>query len=312
MRIILVFLLIIFLYSCGNDEVEKHKNILKVNGDSVKTKIVLLGTGTPNPSPERLGPALAIIVNGQAYLVDAGIGIVRQANAAYKKGIKELRVEKLNIVFLTHLHSDHTLGLADLILTPWILNRETKLKIYGPPGSKAMINNIYDAYSDDIRARLSGLQPINNIGYKSEVVEYKSGLIYQDKNVDVYAYKVDHGDMDYAYAFQFITPDKVITVSGDCRPCEGIYEASLGCDILIHEVYSYVGFLTRKPEWQRYHSKSHTSTRELAELAKKVKPKLLILYHILDWGASEEILINEIKMDYDGKIICGKDLLVIE
>ncbi len=312
MRIIIISMLMLLFYSCNENKFQKDKKVVQLKRDSTVTKIVLLGTGTPNATPERHGPAVAIIVNGKAYLVDAGVNITRQADAAYKKGIKELRVDKLDIVFLTHLHSDHTLGLPDLILSPWILGREKKIKIYGPFGTKSMVSNIYDAYTVDIRARLSGLQPISKNGYQSEVNEFSSGLIYQDDNVDVYAYKVEHGDVDYAYAFQFITTDKVITISGDCRPCEGIYEASLGCDILIHEVYSYLGFLTRKPEWQRYHSKSHTSTTELAELANKVKPKLLVLYHILNWGASDENLVNEIKMEYSGEVVCGKDLLVIE
>ena len=103
-----------------------------------KTKLVLLGTGTPNACPENSGPASAIIVNNQAYLIDFGPGVVRQASKAYFKGIDALRPDRLNIAFCTHLHTDHTVGLADLIFTPWVLERKKTLQQYGPQGLKDM------------------------------------------------------------------------------------------------------------------------------------------------------------------------------
>src|ERR1700720_4013009 len=103
-----------------------------------ETQIVLLGTGTPLPDPARSGPSTAIVVNGTPYLVDFGAGVVRQAAAARKKGVRGLEPVNLKIAFLTHLHSDHTLGFPDLILTPWIVGRKTPLEVYGPPGTRAM------------------------------------------------------------------------------------------------------------------------------------------------------------------------------
>ena len=99
---------------------------------AAQTKVVLLGTGTPNPDPERSGPSVAVVVNGAAYLVDAGPGVVRRAEAARERGVTELAQPNLKIVFLTHLHSDHTLGLPDLMLTPWVLERTAPLEVYGP------------------------------------------------------------------------------------------------------------------------------------------------------------------------------------
>src|SRR4029077_15528705 len=96
-----------------------------------KTQIVLLGTGTPAPDPERSGPSTAIVVNGTPYLVDFGAGVVRQAAAACKRGVRGLEPVKLRIGFLTHLHSDHTLGFPDLILTPWVMGRKEPLEVYG-------------------------------------------------------------------------------------------------------------------------------------------------------------------------------------
>ena len=92
-----------------------------------KTQIVMLGTGNPNPDPERSGPATAIVVSGASYLIDCGPGIVRRAAAAARRGIAELEASRLSIVFVTHLHSDHTVGLPDLMLTPWVLERRVPL-----------------------------------------------------------------------------------------------------------------------------------------------------------------------------------------
>jgi ribonuclease BN (tRNA processing enzyme) len=311
MKTLIWFFGVVILFTfCTKDyyENEDSKGSKIQSYSSKVTKIVLLGTGTPNPQPERSGPAVAIIVNNQAYLVDCGPGIIRRASAAFNKGVQALGTAKLNKLFLTHLHSDHTAGLPDLILSSWVLGRKEHLKVWGPTGTKKMVEHLTEAYREDINNRLSGLEPIDKEGYKTDVTEFDEGLIYQDSNVNVYAYRVEHGEWKNAYAFQFITPDRVITISGDCKPCDGIYAASMGCDILIHEVYSYAGFLTRKADWQVYHKASHTSTYELADLANKVKPKKLILYHILSWGASPENILLEIKQNYKGDVICGSDL----
>lgn len=246
-----------------------------------ETRIVLLGTGTPNADPDRSGPAVAIIVNESPYLVDFGPGVVRRAAAAYRRGITALKVTNLRIAFLTHLHSDHTAGYPDLILTPWVLGRNTPLDVYGPPGIKAMTEHILKAYREDINVRLHGLEPANPIGCKVHVHEVRPGIIYRDHQVTVRAFAVHHGSWKYAYGYRFETPDRTIVISGDCAPSRSIIENCRGCDVLIHEVYSSEKFQTRPPEWQRYHAHFHTSTRELAEIATEARPKLLILYHQL-------------------------------
>src|SRR5258708_19566685 len=99
---------------------------------SDSTKIVMLGTGTPTAAPDRSGPAVAIGVNGRAYIVDAGAGVVRRAAGAARAGNRALVAANLDIVFLTHLHSDHTLGLPDLLLSAWVLGRAGPLPLFPP------------------------------------------------------------------------------------------------------------------------------------------------------------------------------------
>ena len=271
------------------------------------SQIVLLGTGTPNADPERSGPSVAIVVDGEPYLVDFGPGVVRRAAAAYALGIKGLDVKKLTRAFVTHLHSDHTAGYPDLILTPWVLERAVPLQVYGPPGIEAMTTQILAAYHQDVRERLDGLEPANDSGYLVEAYEIQAGLVYRDRCVSVKAFPVEHGSWQ-AFGFKFTTPDRTIVISGDTAPNAVLVEQARGCDVLIHEVYSVAGLQTRPPDWQRYHAHMHTSAHELAQIASQVQPGLLILYHQLLWDVSEEALLAEMTSCYDGPVISGRDL----
>jgi len=274
---------------------------------SSQTRIVLLGTGTPNAFPDRSGPAVAIIVHDRPYLIDFGPGLVRRASAAYQKGIPALELTNLNTAFLTHLHSDHTAGYPDLILTPWVLGRNRPLELYGPPGLKNLTDNLLNAYREDIQFRIHGLEQANDQGWRVNTHEIEPGIIYRDEDVMVEAFPVDHGSWP-SYGFRFITPDRTIIISGDTAPTEIMVEKAKGCDVLIHEVYSEIGLNHCTPDWQHYHRNMHTSTGQLAEMVKRAKPVLLILYHQLLWGVTDEDLVREIEDSYGGKVVSGRDL----
>ncbi len=266
-------------------------------------QVILLGTGTPNAEPERSGPAVAIVANSVPYIVDFGPGIVRRAVAAH------IKPADLKIAFATHLHSDHTAGLPDLILTPWTLERTAPLELYGPKGIAAMANHIEQAYEQDIAIRLNGGEPSNKTGYSVNAHEIKPGIVYRDANVIVTAIKVPHGEWPEAYGYRFDTADgRHIVISGDTGPTEAIAKACNGCDILIHDVYSTAGFARRPTEWQRYHARYHTSSEQVAEIATKAHAGLLVLTHQLYWGTSEKDLLAEVTRKYAGKVVSGHDL----
>jgi ribonuclease Z len=286
-------------------------NIMKTS----PTKVVLLGTGNPNPDPIHSGPSVVVIVNNTPYIFDFGPGLVRQAAAMTPRyGGKHIELDAQNLkkCFLTHLHSDHTIGLPDLLLTPWIMGRDEPLELYGPPGSQELADFILKAYRADIEYRLFGLEPINTHGWQVKVHEFKEGEIYSDDNLTVVAFLVRHGTLPYSFGFRISTPDNVIVISGDTAPCENIYKFSQDADILIHEVYYQDAFSRLDPTWQEYHSTHHTSTLELAELASVTQPGVLVVYHTLYWGGTNEDILLEIRRIYDGKIIVGADNLVIE
>jgi len=278
---------------------------------SSAAQVVLLGTGNPSANPDRSGPPVAIVVNNTPYIVDCGPGVVRRASAAFRKGMTAFAFPNLKTAFITHLHSDHTLGLPDLIFTPWVMRRTDPLELYGPAGLKEMTDHLLAAYSEDIDIRTNGLEHGNRTGYKVNAHEIKPGVIYKDDNVTVKAFLVHHGSWKEAYGYRFETPGKVIVLSGDCAPSPSVIENCDGCDVLLHEVYSQLGYDKSPPDWREYITNFHTSTKELAELATKAKPKLLVLYHQMFFGGekdTEEEMLNEIRASYPGKVVSAHDL----
>ena len=291
------FITALFIATCGI-----------LNAQNTDTKLVLLGTGTPFADPTKSGPSLAIVVNNSSYIVDCGPGVVRRAAEASKLGFPSLEAAQLKTLFITHLHSDHTIGLADIILTPAVLDRNAPISIYGPAGSKKMTDDLMSAYKEDIAIRINGLEKGDAIAYQVYTNEIKEGQIYKDSNLTVTAFNVQHGQWDNAFGYVFKTNDKKIVVSGDCTYSENLIKYAKDCDILVHEVYSDAGLKKRTQRWQDYHSTFHTSTYQLAEIANQVKPKLLVLNHQLTFGTSLQSLLDELKSKYAGPVVNGADL----
>ena len=288
----------------------------------METKLVLLGTGTPNACPDASGPSSAVVVGDRAYLVDFGPGVVRQAAKAYRNGIDALRPDRLVTAFCTHLHTDHTAGYPDLIFTPWVLERKEPLRVFGPKGIRDMTEHLLKAYKVDIDFRINGFEKANEVGYRVETQEITSGVIYRDDRVTVEAFPVSHGTLE-SYGFKFTTPDRVIVISGDTAPLEIVAEKAKGCDILLHEVEYTAGLAAREPKWQKYHREVHTLSVDLAEIAKKAGPKLLVTYHriyhmeiqdnTVDVGAEmarrNEAIHEDIRnAGYEGPVVNGMDL----
>ena len=272
------------------------------------TKIVFLGTGTPNPDPKHQGLSVAIIVYGRSYLFDCGPGLVRQAAAARSKEVSELTMDRLDLAIITHLHSDHTLGLPDLMFTPAVTGRTHGLDLYGPPGLKRMTDKIQDAWREDRDIRFHGGEPAIPEAYKVTSHDVRPGWIYQDTNLKVKAFQVRHGKWPHAYGYRVETSDRIIVLSGDTTYSPELVENARGCDVLIHEVYSATGLAKRTTDWQAYHSTYHTSGPDVARVANQVHPKLLILYHELPFGQPAGEILAEVTHDYAGKVIEAEDL----
>jgi len=282
-----------------------------------KTRIVMLGTGNPAADPDRSGPATAIVVNDTAYLVDFGPGVIRRAKAAViERGVTAVEPTSLRVAFVTHLHSDHTVGYADLIFSPWTLGRRVPIDVYGPTGIKAMTSHLLEAYRADIETRTNadGNQHDFPDGYKANAHEIRAGVVYEDANVTVTAFPTKHAMESYGYRFD--TPDRSIVISGDTKPVQATIDACRGCDVLIHEVNTLESLSKRDARFQAFAAKYHTSTEQLAELAAKAKPRLLVLYHhsialrpgIAASASTPDELLREMSARYSGQFVIGRDL----
>ena len=267
--------------------------------------VVMLGTGTPRPTPDAWGPATAVVLGERVFLVDAGVGVERRLAAA------GLPTDGVTAVFITHLHSDHVLGLSDLIFTSWVMGRTRPFPVYGPHGLADMTQHLYAAFSQDIQIRTDGLEHESRDGYRVEAREIGPGVVYDSAGVRVTAFRVNHGEWREAYGYRLDGPGRSIVISGDTRPSEELVRMATGVDVLIHEVQPSDS--TKHPgnrsaaEWAAYVRAYHTTALQLGELAARARPKLLVVYHNGRRVADERIL-ADIRRSFSGPVTIAADL----
>jgi ribonuclease BN (tRNA processing enzyme) len=311
------------LAACSSDEpVQKETAVLvdepavakapRADGDGA-AKLVILGSGTPIPEPDRSGPAVAIAVGGRAYLVDFGAGVVRRAEAAYRRGVAALDVRGLTTAFATHLHSDHTAGYADLILTPAVVGRHEPLRVFGPVGLRAMTSHLLAAYAADLDLRRATGDDLRGYEVAATEIPVPTGLVevYRDERVTVRAFAAAHGAEGVALGYRFDAGGRSFVVSGDTTPTRATIDACAGCDVLLHEVYCERGLAEGPPSLQAYHRSHHTSAAQLGELANEAAPKLLAAYHVLSFGCTDAEIRAEIAAHHTGRTVLAADLDVL-
>jgi ribonuclease Z len=269
--------------------------------------VITLGTGTPVPNPERSGPATAVVVGRRVFLFDAGAGVMRRIAAA------GLPIDGVAAAFITHLHSDHTLGLPDLILTSWVLGRSTPMRLHGPPGLRRMTEHVIAAWAEDTVVRVKGLERGRPGGYRVDAHETTGGTVYDSAGVTVTAIRVPHGEWEYAFAYRVTTRERTILISGDTRYSDAIVRAAADVDVLVHEAYPETRVAPENRPggelWPRYLREVHTSDVELGRIAAIARPKLLLLSHVLFMGASEQEILDGIRRGgFSGRVVIAKDL----
>ena len=304
--------------------VHLDRNPLDRSPENTDTRMVVLGTGMPQPNPYRSGPAYAVVANNQPYLVDAGEGIWRSLARAVLIHGDEINMAlapiKLNYLFVTHLHEDHTVGIPSLILNPFKLNIPAPKSIYGPEGIDEMVEHILAAWKIDIAAELSdGYDPIGAQATGHIVDVDKQGLVYQDDNVTVEAFRTIHGPLKDTFAYRFTTPDRIITFTGDGGPYhENIVKAAMNADLLVAEAVTEknIGYANwggdtveeKKKEIFRY----HFSPAVLARIATEARVKAVVLSHEQNYSAPEDFRRTGLKDEiieagYKGTIYSAMD-----
>lgn len=270
--------------------------------------LIVLGSGMPVPDPERAGPAYAFVYGDRVLLFDAGAGVMRRVAAA------GLPIDGFTQVFLTHLHSDHTLGLPDVLLTSWMMGRRAPQPVMGPPGTGRMAERIVEAWSEDVEVRVGGQERLPRTP-GAAVREITGGVVYDSAGLVVTAVRVPHGGWATALAYVITTPARRIVLSGDTGPSADLQAAAQGADVLVHETYPEVRL---KPEdrpggeeWPAYMRSVHTSDREVGALAVAAGVKHVVLSHIVRMGGSDaELLAGVRRGGFRGPVTIAADLSV--
>jgi ribonuclease Z len=260
-----------------------------------KVKVTVLGTGTPYPHGDRSGPAVLVEAAGKKLLFDCGRGVV------IRLGQAGVQANDIDAVFLTHLHSDHVVGLPDLLLTGWLLGRRQPLRLWAPAGGRTMAQHLVQAFAFDrqIRAQTAKLQ---GKGAEFEVHEVGAGELYDDGQVRVRAFVVDHGPVKPAFGYRIDYAGHTVVISGDTKFSENLIASAKDADCLIHVAWS-IGAKDATPPSQR----SLASAEDAARVFAAVKPKIAVVYHYDD----DDGMTDAIQAGYGGQFIIARDLTEI-
>jgi ribonuclease Z len=275
--------------------------------------VTLLGTASPSPRADRFGPSTLVQAGDQILLFDAGRGV------PIRLGQLKIPMGKIDVVFLTHYHSDHTSGLPDIWLTGWLPpafgQRKGPFNVIAPVGAKALMAGLEQAYAADITIREAD-EKLAPEAIAVHVEEFdKEGVIYEKDGVRVTAFEVNHGDLiKPAYGYRIDYQNRSAVISGDTRFNENVIKFGTATDLLIHEVCAADQKLLAIPAFQRI-SAHHTSPHEAGLVFERAHPKLAVYTHIVRLSSptipepSLADIVAETRQTYRGLLVVGEDLM---
>lgn len=274
--------------------------------------IVLLGTGSPLPHPERAGPATLVRAGEANLLFDCGRAVVMRLAGA---GLPD--PNGLTGLFVTHLHSDHTTALSDLLTTRWIFQSEDDpLRVWGPEGTGHYVERVLEAMGHDIGYRIAHHATLNHEP-SCDVTEVSDGVVFDEGGVVVRAALVEHGPVRPALSYRVEHEGRAVVISGDTVPCEGLDRLCDGADVYVQTVLRRENVLAVPNE--RFHDilTYHSDLEGTARTAERGKVAKLVLTHLMpppppgDDESWAEPWLADIRTIYDGTIVVGRDLLEI-
>ena len=271
-------------------------------------KVTLLGTGNPRPAMSRFGPSILVEAGKQKLVFDCGRGATQR--------LYQLKIpfSEITALFLTHLHSDHTVGIPDLWLTGWVMGRTTPLPVWGPEGTKAMMEHLQQAYAFDIHIRRDVDTKLPGAGADVIAQDIDEGVVYNTAGVKVTAFLVDHGEIKPAFGYRVDYGGHSVTLSGDTRPSENLIKFAQGTDVLIHEVIDPQAFgetvTTDSVEQRKKIIEHHTTPEQAGIIFTRVKPRLAVYSHIVPPDVPD--VIPHTRKTYAGPLELGEDLMSIE
>lgn len=259
-------------------------------------RVTLLGTGTPFPNAERFGSAILVDVADKKLLFDCGRGVVIRLTQA---GVSPREIAGL---FLTHLHSDHVVGIPDFWLSGWLLGRDRPLPVWGPSGTQSMAKHLVEAFAYDTRIRQTAPDHLSPRGVEIDAKDIEQGEIYNDGLTRVSAFLVDHGTAKPAFGYRVDSAGHCVVISGDTKFCQNLVNFAKGADCLIHAAWSADKKNSTPPS-----ERSIASAEDAGRVFAIVKPRLGVVYHYKD----EEGLRDAVSKEFQGPLVIGKDLMTI-
>ena len=264
--------------------------------------VTFLGTGTPRPNIEKLGPSLLIKNQEQQILIDIGRGTslrISQIGNDYSN---------INEIYISHFHFDHVVGLADFWLTSNLWQKKLDTFVYGPDGVEKFCKNIMDTYQMDLKYRYKNekYSRLNCISFKN-----KESLL-DDEKISIHSFANDHGHIDNSYGFKISYKGNNIVYSGDTTISKNVINNAKNVDILIHEIIGANKKILDNNKKLREVASTHTTIEQMISVLKQTNPKLTILNHALLFGISENNVLKIIKENYTGDVIFAKDLMSID
>ncbi len=280
---------------------------------------VMLGSGKPEPTFHRSGPAGAIVANGAPYVIDAGEGVWRAiARAATAHGGRLAHAfapPRLTRLFLTHLHSDHTVGLPAFLLLPWTCGCDGETHVYGPVGTRRLVENILEAYAADIAERVHGPEGKDDRGWRAVAHEIEApGTVYEDENVSVRAFHHVHGGFAQNFGYRFDTADRAFAWAGDGVESDGFREAIADVDVLLSDAAPDVEASDPAP-WRGYADNPppsdiwHIRTSVLGAMARTARVERLVIHHEQNYSRPYDVeaLAKEASQAFGSAVISARD-----
>ena len=275
-------------------------------GFSQALTVTLLGTGNPRPTITRFGPSILVQAGGQNLLFDCGRGATMR--------LYQLKINQIDGLFLTHLHSDHIVGIPDLWLTGWVMGRKTPFRVWGPEGTRDMMAHLEQAYAFDIHTRRDVDEHFPASGVEVTANDIDQGVVYENDGVKVTAFLVDHGPVKPAFGYRIDYGGHSVVLSGDTRYSENLIHFAAGTDVLVHEVLDTEAYAAHAngytPEQRAAVIAHHTTPEDAGKVFTKAAPKLAVYSHIVPPDAPT--LVAQTRKTYSGPLEVGEDLMRIE